>query len=97
MPKFRKQPVEIEAITVAEANRLAARDFWGLPQWLIDAYEGRNEAGVKSVVFTPEGIHITTLEGTMLASPGDWIIRGVQGELYPCRGDIFEATYEAVE
>jgi len=39
---------------------------------------------------------IQTLEGTMQASPGDWIIRGVAGEFYPCKPDIFEATYEAV-
>ena len=37
------------------------------------------------------------LEGSMMAGPGDWIIKGVQGELYPCKPDIFEATYEAVE
>ena len=39
---------------------------------------------------------IDTLEGTMRANPGDWIIRGVKGEFYPCKSDIFEATYEAV-
>lgn len=40
---------------------------------------------------------IETLEGTMYASPGDWIVCGVQGEFYPCKPDIFGATYEAVE
>ena len=40
---------------------------------------------------------IHTLEGVMHADPGDWIIRGVQGEFYPCKPDIFEQTYEAVE
>lgn len=40
---------------------------------------------------------IATLEGVMQAKPGDWIIRGVQGEFYPCKPDIFEATYEVVE
>ena len=39
-------------------------------------------------------IYITTLEGVMRADNGDWIIRGVKGELYPCKPDIFEATYE---
>ena len=39
-------------------------------------------------------IAIDTLEGTITASPGDWIIRGVQGEFYPCKPDIFDATYE---
>ena len=42
-------------------------------------------------------IAIPTLEGMMVARPGDWIIRGVKGELYPCKADIFEATYEAVQ
>lgn len=43
----------------------------------------------------PPDIAIGTLEGTMTASPGDWIIRGVQGEFYPCKPDIFAATYES--
>lgn len=95
---YRKKPVEVEAIRVEEAHRLAGSDFWALPQWLIDAYEGRNEAGVRSVVFAnhPSRVLITTLEGTMTGDLGDWIIRGVQGELYPCKPDIFDATYEPV-
>ena len=44
-----------------------------------------------------EFIYIGTLEGEMCAAPGDWIIRGVKGELYPCKPDIFEATYEIAE
>ena len=44
---------------------------------------------------TSEGLVIATLEGAMHVSLGDWIIRGVQGEFYPCKPDIFEATYEA--
>jgi hypothetical protein len=42
-------------------------------------------------------LHIGTLEGVMAAAPGDWIIRGIKGEIYPCKPDIFAATYEAVE
>lgn len=42
------------------------------------------------------GLAIKTLEGVMKAYPGDWIIKGVQGECYPCKPDIFEATYEPV-
>ena len=45
---------------------------------------------------TDEEVYIQTLEGVMKASPGDWIIRGVKGELYPCKPDVFEATYEEV-
>lgn len=46
---------------------------------------------------TGESIHIETLEGVMEARPGDWIIKGVNGELYPCKPDVFEKTYEFVE
>jgi hypothetical protein len=42
-------------------------------------------------------IQIQTLEGSVVASNGDWIIRGVEGELYPCRSDIFEKTYEEIK
>lgn len=45
---------------------------------------------------TDDGLEIRTLEGVMLADYGDWIIQGVQGEFYPCKPDIFEATYEPV-
>jgi hypothetical protein len=56
----------------------------------------------KPVVIEAEGpvsevVEIKTLEGTMRADPGDYIITGVKGERYPCKPDIFEATYEAVE
>jgi hypothetical protein len=44
-----------------------------------------------------EYLCVKTLEGTMVASIGDWIIQGVKGEIYPCKPDIFEATYEAVD
>lgn len=46
---------------------------------------------------TQERMEIITLEGTMVAEPGDWIITGVVGETYPCKNDIFEKTYEKVE
>jgi hypothetical protein len=42
----------------------------------------------------PDGLHIITLEGVMRATPGDFIIKGVNGEFYPCKPDIFEKTYE---
>lgn len=96
MPNFRKKPVEIEAFPVQDAIDCAAHDWRALPPWLRDAYEGRNTAGVKTIVFTPTEVHISTLEGVMVGQIGDWIIRGVQGELYPCKPDIFEATYDPV-
>ncbi len=84
MSKFRKKPVVIEAYC-------ATTDSF-FPEWLSDAIDGG------SAYVGPTGrIHITTLEGTMTANFDDYIIRGVKGELYPCRADIFEATYEPVD
>lgn len=50
-----------------------------------------------TAVRTEEAVDIATLEGVMHASPGDWIITGVVGERYPCRDDVFRATYEPVD
>ena len=57
------------------------------PLWVASADIGRESGGV---------ILINTLEGVMRAMPGDYIIKGVQGEIYSCKSDIFEATYEVV-
>lgn len=90
MPTYRKKPVEVEAMqfdgTKDSANHVLA--------WI-----GRSEGDAKRAhIRQPElGLTISTIEGDMHASPGDWIIRGVQGEFYPCKPDIFAATYEAVE
>lgn len=85
--KFRKKPVEIEAVQhYADMGTRTAE--W--PKWLIDAC-------LSKIVFAiGEDTFIKTLEGNMKVSDGDWIIRGVKGELYPCKPDIFEATYEPV-
>lgn len=89
--KFRKKPVVIEAWQVAtydERTRVLP------PMWLVSAIT----CSPPTVVPHPDGpIDIHTLEGTMTAMVGDWIIKGVKGELYPCKPDIFEATYEPVE
>jgi hypothetical protein len=86
MPKFRKKPVVIEAI-----------------QWdgLVDAHvtiEDWVGDGIQAN-FTQPGVPIIipTLEGDMKAHLGDWIIKGVKGEVYPCRDDTFKATYEPVD
>ena len=81
--KFKKKPVVIEAI------------LWDatLPTFenIVDMCgEGR------TVRWDKDGMFIKTLQGEMRASTNDWIIRGVKGEIYPCKPDIFEATYEAV-
>ncbi len=60
------------------------------PKWFLDKKDHWSHNSDGQIV-------IHTLEGMHLASPGDWIIQGVKGELYPCKPDIFEATYEPVE
>jgi hypothetical protein len=56
-----------------------------------------DEGAVRALEHQVDALNIDTLEGTMRASPGDWIIRGVAGELYPCKPGIFAQTYEAVD
>jgi hypothetical protein len=79
--KFRKKPVVIEAIQNSPGM--------APPMWLQEAMQ----AGIVRVQ-PGGGFAIDTLEGTMIARPDDWIIRGVKGELYPCKPIIFAATYE---
>ncbi|SMX76717.1 hypothetical protein [Brevibacterium antiquum] len=83
---YRKMPVTIEAV------KHDGTDIYGIIDWIDQAAE-RNDA-----VHDPYdgAIVIKTLEGNITASPGDYIIKGVQGEFYPCKAAIFEATYEAV-
>lgn len=89
--KFRKKPVVIEAWD-AHQLMIDARSNWAaLPQVVRFAYE-RGE-----VLFAHDFIEILTMEGRMRAEPSDKVIMGVKGELYPCKPDIFEATYELAE
>lgn len=87
--KFRKKPVVIDAIhfdgTVECARRIRAA--FGRDD-LVVVLDGKFINGGKLL--------IPTLEGDMTADIGDWIIRGVKGELYPCKPDIFDATYEPI-
>lgn len=96
MGRFRKKPVEIEAVQWDGRNIdevLELVDFDKLPE----TEESRQYVNGPGIATTATGeIEIPTLEGTMRGVPGDWIIRGVKGEVYPCKPDIFEATYEPV-
>jgi len=90
---YRKRPVEVAAIQYNGFNADEIDAFVGhkLHRDIIDtAYQ----AGVAPPVMR---LVISTLEGDMTASPGDWIIKGVKGEFYPCKPDIFEQTYDPVE
>ncbi len=85
MAKFRKKPVVIEAVEWQPDRK--PTDY---PQWFWDVFSLRPELlNEQTGVLT-----IPTLEGDMRADIGDYIIRGVKGELYPCKPDIFAATYE---
>lgn len=92
MARFRKVPVEIEAVRYDGTNREEVIAFMGGAKQA--QIEERPLAGPGRGVH--DGIVIHTLEGDMTASVGDWIICGVKGEHYPCRPDIFAATYEEV-
>jgi len=80
--KFRKKPVVIEAWQWRPLVNSG-----NIPEWLITSYYDLGPGNT---------LLIRTLEGTMRAEPDDWIIRGVKGEIYPCKPGIFEATYEPV-
>lgn len=94
MSKFRKKPVVIEAIN-NEGEWAPIRD------WLVElAAGGLAFAPLTSPPVTRNkdgSLNIATAEGVMRGDVGDWIIQGVKGELYPCKPDIFVATYEPVE
>lgn len=81
--KFRKKPVIITAVQWTGANYDECRKFVTVGSM------GRTTSPDNA------GLLISTLEGVMTASPGDWIICGVKGEFYPCKPDIFATTYEA--
>lgn len=88
MPKFRKKPVVIEAVRFIFRPELMKE----LADFLPDGIAPQEwDHGNRMI------LRIPTLEGTMIADEGDWIIKGVNGEFYPCKPDIFEKTYEPVE
>ncbi len=88
--RYRKKPIEIDALRARSLIEWATNQWEKLPPWLVSEYDAGN------IVFAPDHISIKTLEGTMRADRDDWVIRGVKGELYPCKPDIFAATYETV-
>jgi len=86
MSKFIKKPVEIEAVQWTGKNEEEIMEFC---KDLIP--ENRDEQRI--FLAEDNTLGILTLEGTMTANIGDWIIKGVKGEFYPCKPDIFEASY----
>lgn len=92
MSKYKKKPVEIEAELVSELLDKFKHNFKELPKWVIEAYENTAINTITDNDFT-----IKTLEGNMKATKEDYLIKGVNGELYPCKIEIFKKTYEKVE
>ena len=108
MPKFRKKPVVIEAERWflngdhSEDDSARAQPVMAeVEGWVVRYYRDPTVPGLDrcrycDVIFHNHG-WIDTLEGGHTVCPGDWVIKGVAGEFYPCKPDIFEATYEPVE
>ena len=93
MPKFRKKPVVVEVVRWTGSNLEEIRNFVGgdlIEDWM-EFFDIKRE--LKKMLVS---IAINTLEGTMMVNYGDYIIKGVNNEFYPCKPDIFLATYEEV-
>lgn len=80
--KYRKKPVIVEAVIWTGNN--------------IDEIKELAKSAVEHIIFVNNNLYIETLEGNMHVSVGDYVIKGVQGEFYPCKPDIFKQTYETV-
>lgn len=94
MGKFRKKPVVIDAVQFTK--EVAEGMLFDKETGPFGLHASGNYHPERREIYSVS-IPIKTLEGVMRAEIGDWIIRGVQGELYPCKSDIFEATYEPAD
>ena len=91
--RYRKKPVEIVAFPIRHRDDLIEAAAW--------VATSTGEADVARIDYaadyvTPVALFISTLEGVMRADVGDYVIRGVEGEFYPCKPSVFEATYEEI-
>ena len=95
--RYRKLPVEIDAFRLTEENIHASKEW---PDWMVQALQPPFKQGralKRYNIGSVRLILIHTLEGDHRAYVGAWIVRGVHGELYPVKHEIFEETYEPVE
>jgi hypothetical protein len=88
--RYKKKPVEVEATQFTTNNENGSPEMDTIVNWV---NKGRDAMGAWH---NGTDIYIQTLEGQMRAVVGDWIIRGIKGEFYPCKPDIFEDSYEIV-
>ena len=94
MPTYRKRPIEIEAMQFTGSFQ----NYDEICEWAKEQFAANTPHSEKENCVTEVcSLYIKTLEGTHKASVGDYIIRGIQGEYYPCKPDIFTATYELVK
>ncbi|EGO8216672.1 hypothetical protein [Enterococcus faecalis] len=89
--KARKRPVTIEAFKY-DGDFIFSNGEAYVPEWAMEA-----ERNGVLVWRGPGDLYVKTLEGDMFVAPGDYVIQGIQGEIYPCKPDIFEKTYEIIE
>lgn len=88
--KYRKKPIAIEAFQF-DGDLMDASGEYYVPDWAVKAFiDG-------TLYFEAENLYIKTPEGIHHASAGDYIIQGIHGEIYPCKPDIFEKTYERID
>ena len=92
--KYRKKPVVVEAFQMTKERRWDNSEW---PQWLHEAWNlSLTKVNALFCVMGGEALYIQTLEGVHEITFDDFIIQGIQGELYPCKPNIFEASYEVV-
>jgi hypothetical protein len=102
MKKFRKKPVEIDAIQYTAPIYSNIRDFIesfgdNPSEIIFKVFDNHNENMNISNMSGTSHLAVRTLEGDMKITHGDWIIRGVKGEYYPCKHDIFKLTYDIID
>ena len=90
MAKYRKKPVVVEAWNIGGLLTAAREEWTVLPEAISKAYESGE------IIFGRDAMFISTLEGQHRGEESDMLIQGIAGEFYPCKSDIFEATYEEV-
>ena len=92
--KYRKKPIVVKAFQLVEWDTETIPEEW--PKWIVKAIRQHRDIGsLRRMTYSKW--KVGTLEGSLLARVGDWVICGVKGEIYPCKDDIFRATYEEVK